>query len=187
MDGGLRLNLGCGQNRISGYINVDKYGNPDVSHDLETFPWPWEDNSVREIRLNHVLEHLGETTSLYFRIIKEIYRVCSAGAEIYVAVPHPRHSDFLDDPTHVRTITPQGFDLFSKSKNREWMRCGYANSTLGLYLDVDFEVVNVNYVLDPYWLDKLNRKEVTESQIDEAFRNFNNVVKEIRMVLRVVK
>ncbi len=184
---GLRLNLGCGENRVPGFINVDKYGTPDVLHDLETFPWPWEDGSVSEIRLNHVLEHLGETTAVYFRIIKELYRVCSAGATIYVAVPHPRHGDFLDDPSHVRIVTPQGFDLFSKSKNREWKRCGYANSPLGIYLDVDFEIVNVNHVLDPYWLDKLNRKEVTEAQVDEAFRNFNNVVKEIRMLLKVIK
>src|SRR6516162_1537826 len=59
---GLKLNLGCGDKRIPGYINVDKFSNPDLKHDLETFPWPWPDDSVSEILLIHVLEHLGQET-----------------------------------------------------------------------------------------------------------------------------
>jgi hypothetical protein len=187
MDTALKLNLGCGEHHKDGYINVDKYGNPDVLLDLETFPWPWEDNSVQEVELNHVLEHLGESAAVYFRIIKELYRICKAGARIHIGVPHPRHDDFLNDPTHVRIVTPDGLLLFSKSKNREWIDGGYANSPLGIYLDVDFEIESVNYTLDPVWAERLNRKEITEEYIAQAFRNFNNVVKEIRMVLRVVK
>ena len=187
MDTALKLNLGCGEHHKDGCINVDKYGNPDVLHDLEAFPWPWEDNSVQEVELNHVLEHLGESAAVYFRIIKELYRICKAGARIHIGVPHPRHDDFLNDPTHVRVVTPDGLLLFSKSKNREWVDGGYANSPLGIYLDVDFEIESVNYTLDPVWAEKLNKKEITEEYIDQAFRNFNNVVKEIRMVLKVVK
>ena len=66
----LKLNLGCGEKRIPDYINVDKYGNPDIKHDLELFPWPWENNSVSEILLIHVLEHLGKDTDVYFGIFK---------------------------------------------------------------------------------------------------------------------
>jgi hypothetical protein len=187
MDTALKLNLGCGEHHKDGCINVDKYGNPDVLHDLEAFPWPWEDNSVQEVELNHVLEHLGESAAVYFRIIKELYRICKAGARIHIGVPHPRHDDFLNDPTHVRVVTPDGLLLFSKSKNREWVDGGYANSPLGIYLDVDFEIESVNYTLDPVWAEKLDKKEITEEYIDQAFRNFNNVVKEIRMVLKVVK
>jgi hypothetical protein len=183
----LKLNLGCGENHVPGYVNVDKHGKPDVLHDLETFPWPWEDNSVGEIRLSHVLEHLGQMTSVYLKIIKELYRICAPNATIYVVVPHPRHDHFLNDPTHVRIVTPQGLDLFSKSKNREWIKAGFANSPLGLYLNVDFEITDVNYILDPLWLQKLNSREITETQVDEALRNFNNVVTEMRILLRVVK
>jgi hypothetical protein len=35
----IKLNLGCGKNPMPGYVNVDKFGTPDVRHDLETFPW----------------------------------------------------------------------------------------------------------------------------------------------------
>jgi hypothetical protein len=53
---GLRLNLGCGAKKLSGFVNVDKFGEPDLKYDLEVFPWPWDNNSVVEILLNHVLE-----------------------------------------------------------------------------------------------------------------------------------
>ena len=47
----MKLNLGCGKDYIDGWINVDFYDdlNCDVTHDLEVFPWPWENDSVSEI------------------------------------------------------------------------------------------------------------------------------------------
>ena len=46
--------------RIDGYVNLDKFDtfNPEYVHDLETFPYPFKDNSVEEIILSHVLEHI---------------------------------------------------------------------------------------------------------------------------------
>jgi len=183
----IKLNLGCGENRLPGYVNVDKYGYPDIKHDLENFPWPWESSSAKEIVLNHVLEHLGESTKVYLKIIRELYRICAHGALIHIAVPHPRHDDFITDPTHVRMITPRGMELFSKKKNLEWAKGGYANSPLGLYLDVDFDIVKSTLHLDPYWLDRLKNKSCSENELREAMNQYLNVIKEIRMVLKAVK
>ena len=61
----LKLNLGCGNNKYDGFLNVDKFGEPDIKWDLEKFPWPWEDNSVDEIRIIHVLEHLGDCLQFF--------------------------------------------------------------------------------------------------------------------------
>jgi predicted SAM-dependent methyltransferase len=183
----LKLNLGSGKNPKPGYINVDKFGEPDVLHDLEKFPWPWETNSVGEVVLNHVLEHLGETTAVYFGIIKELYRVCAPGARISITVPHPRHNDFLNDPTHVRIVTPEGLQLFSKASNAEWAARGFANSPLGLYLDVDFQVENVNYALDEAWFTQLTKNQITQSEISQAMSRYNNVVKSIHITVRVIK
>lgn len=183
----LKLNLGSGQNKRPGYVNVDKYGEPDLLCDLEAFPWPWNDNSVDEIVLNHVLEHLGETKEVYLGIIKELYRVCKPGATIHISVPHPRHDDFINDPTHVRIVTPESLKLFSKKLNREWARLNAANSPLGLYLDVDFDLVRTNFMLDEPWFSQLKAEKLKEADLWEISRKYNNVIKQMTMELRVVK
>ena len=40
--------------------------------------------------------------------MKELYRISCDQANIHISVPHPRHDDFLADPTHVRPITTLG-------------------------------------------------------------------------------
>jgi predicted SAM-dependent methyltransferase len=70
---------------MSGYINVDKFGDPYLRFDLETFPYPWDDNSVAEIELHHVLEHLGQQTDTYLKIIQELDRICQPGAKIHIS------------------------------------------------------------------------------------------------------
>ena len=187
MSTGLKLNLGCGHRRLDGFVNVNLHGEPDVRHDLESFPWPWDDDSAVEVVLNHVLEHLGRDPAVYIGVMKELYRVCRDGAAIRIAVPHPRHDHFLDDPTHVRAVTPLGLELFSQKSNREWRRPGAANSPLGLHHGVDFELSETLYVPGPLW-DRLHPGVVPDlaTLLLEGSLH-NNLIQEIRMVLRPVK
>src|SRR3954452_23510939 len=183
----VRLNLGCGRNKMAGYVNVDKYGDPDVRHDLEVLPWPFATGSVGEVWLNHVLEHLGQLSGVFLGIMQELYRVCAAGCLIHIVVPHPRHDDFLGDPTHVRAITPESLQLFSMKNCIEWERVGAANSPLGRYLNVDFELVEHQLVVDePYWA-RVVQKQLTQDELQALIRERNNIAKEWRMTLQVVK
>ena len=183
----LKINLGCGQNPVPGYLNVDKYGEPEILWDLEQFPWPWEDNSVEEILLTHVLEHIGEETGTHIKILKELYRICRDGALVRITVPHPRHDDFMNDPTHVRVITPAGLRCFSKKKNREWAEKKLSNSPLALYHDIDFDISDILLDLDEPWLSRYRKKEITDIELDTAARQFNNVIKQVRITLKAVK
>jgi len=185
----VRLNLGCGGKKMAGWINVDKFETPatDLVFDLELFPWPWPDDSVDEVLMAHVLEHLGAQTSVYLGIIKELYRVCRDGAKIKIAVPHPRHDNFLSDPTHVRPIVPEGIGLFSQAVNREWLAIGAANTPLGIYIGVDFVIQSVTFGLAPVWKDRFERKEITISDLQYAMATYNNVVKEIEMTISPIK
>lgn len=184
---GLRLNLGCGTNKLAGFVNVDKLGEPDLRQDLEAFPWPWPDGSIAEVVLNHVLEHLGREADIFIGIMKELHRVCAGGAQVRIAVPHPRHDDFIGDPTHVRIVTPQVLSLFSRKNCERWAAEGAANSPLAIYHGVDFEILEQHIVLEARYLDALKSGDMTALQVDEALREKNNVAKEIRMVLRVLK
>lgn len=183
----MKLNLGCGQHRLPGYVNVDKYGSPDLRHDLEVFPWPWPDGSVDEVLLHHVLEHLGQSPQVFIGIIKELYRVCKPDAPVRITVPHPRHDHFLGDPTHVRPISADVFYLFSKQMNLEWQKTGLANSPLALHHGVDFEIIEHVFMLEDKYRAARKSGQLDQQALDELIRERNNVVREIQLTLRVVK
>lgn len=187
MSNPLRLNLGSGQRSLEGYLNVDKFGEPDVHWDLEKFPWPWEDNSAEEVKLIHVLEHLGQQTETYFQILQELYRIAQPNAKIHIIVPHHRHDNFVHDPTHVRAITPMGLQMFSRRMNREWQVQGCANTPLGLYLDVDFELVKTNLVPSQLWFERYRDRAQNLQLLLAESAIYNNLIEEVEMYLRVVK
>lgn len=185
----MKLNLGCGANKKPGYLNVDQFPGcePDMVLDLEETPWPWEDNSFNEVLLIHVLEHLGANPVVFVNIMKELYRICAPGAVIRVEVPHPRHNSYMTDPTHVRPVLPETLEMFSKTRNREWQKLGFATTPLGLMHDVDFNLLGVDYDLDHDWKLLMNGGKVTEDEVKLAMRRYNNVVNQITMMLQVVK
>lgn len=184
---GLRLNLGCGMNRLDGYINVDRDGEPDLRHDLEVLPWPWSDDSVSEVLLKHVLEHLGRDPKVYLGIMKELYRVCHDGAAIRVTVPHHRHENFFNDPTHVRAVTADGMTLFSQRLNRRWIAEGLSNSPLGIYLGIDFEVSEVNVKPSDLWYQMRKLLGLDDRALNLQSALCSNLIDEVQMTLRPVK
>ncbi|MEK6861061.1 MAG: methyltransferase domain-containing protein, partial [Nanoarchaeota archaeon] len=81
-----KLNLGCGAKIRKGYINCDivKLPGGDVGHDLNKFPWPFHNNSFKEIICEHILEHLDN----FNKVINEIWRISKPNARIKVHAPY---------------------------------------------------------------------------------------------------
>ncbi len=97
-----KLNLGSGDFKKRGYVNIDwdKRTNPDFVHDLNKFPYPFKDNEFDLIEADHVLEHLDDA----FGVMKELHRISKGKAGVIIRVPH--FSRGLTHPEHKR-----GFDV----------------------------------------------------------------------------
>jgi len=180
----MKINLGSGHSRIDGFVTVDydPKSNPDHCLNLETDDLPFPDSTVTTVVAHHVLEHLGEG---YFHCLQEIYRVCQHGAIIDIRVPHPRHDAYLADPTHRRPITPLGLQLFSKKFNQICKETGAASSQLGEYFNVDFDILEWNYVPEEKY--RVNLANQPREFVEEYISERNNVISEYHIRLVVVK
>src|SRR3989344_8665689 len=107
----MKLNLGCGKEILSGYVNVDKLrlSGVDIVHNLDNFPYPFKDNSVDEIFVSHFLEHVQDLP----RVMEEFGRICKNGAVIKIRVPHFSCGVTYRDPTHKRLFSYFTFDYFT--------------------------------------------------------------------------
>lgn len=179
----MKFNMGCGQNRQPGYVNVDSAAasEPDEVVDLEVTPWPWPDGCAEEIVFNHSLEHMGADPKVFLAIMREIYRIAAPGAAVRIHAPHPRHDSFVNDPTHVRAITPQMMELFDRPLNELWRERGVANTPLSLYLDVDFELVRRDVVLDEPYRSRLKSGALSTEAAQELVKTGNNIAAEFRI------
>ncbi len=102
-------------------------------------------------------------------------------------MPHPRHEDFVSDPTHVRPITILGLTLFDKEQNQKWEKSGAANTPLALIHQVNFKIESVNYSIEEDIMKKHNLGEIDKGNLDFMIRHYNNVVKQIDIKWRVIK
>ena len=127
----MKLNLGCGEKKMAGYINVDICGNPDKRVDLSVFPWPFEDNSADEISSSHFLEHVLD----YERTILEIHRILKPRGILHFKVPHFRNPG---GPWHLHKWA------FS-TVTCNWLCCQLPYQWSGRKI-FDLEKIRINYV-----------------------------------------
>lgn len=110
-----KLDLGCGATKKEGFIGVDilKLSTVDIVHSLIEYPYPFEDNSIDEIWMDNVLEHLPSP----MRVMEEVYRIAKNGAKITIAVPYFRSHYAFIDPTHVNFFGVNWFNYFDPRHN----------------------------------------------------------------------
>lgn len=104
------LNVGCGPAPLEGAVNLDMTDGPgiDVVHNLDVFPWPFEDSSFDEVRAIQVFEHVGEPVGF----MNEAWRVLVPGGLLMIYVPHWKSQNSFTDPTHKRHCTEETFDYW---------------------------------------------------------------------------
>lgn len=181
----MKFNMGCGCRKLPGYVNVDAEAaaEPDQVWDLEVTPWPWADGCAEEIRFIHSLEHMGANPKVFLKIMQEVYRIAAPGCEVTIHVPHPRHENFLSDPTHVRAIGPDTMRLFDRRLNDQWLAKNVPNTPLARYLGVDFHLKDFATVIDEPYAGQRERGEITDAALALMVRQHNNVASEYRLTL----
>jgi hypothetical protein len=181
----MKFNMGCGRRKLPGWVNVDSApaSQPDQVWDLEETPWPWPDNCAEQVLFNHSLEHMGASTKVFLALMQELYRICAPGCQVEIVAPHPRHDTFLNDPTHVRPITPEMLQLFDKAMNDAWVELGAANTPLAHYTGVDFALVKVQQTPEQEYVRQINEGLIDEPTLARYARERLNVIKENRILL----
>lgn len=138
----IKLNLGCGNKYLEGYINCDisRQVRADRYFDLNEFPYPFPDNYADEILMDNVLEHLNDIPA----VMKELFRILKPGGRLKIIVPYGKSDWALQDPTHKHLFTEQSMYYFTE---------GWPYS---FYTDVRFRLIEARLQSDSTtWRHKL--------------------------------
>lgn len=80
----LRIQIGCGENRVPGWINIDCTDNADLRIDIRA-PWPLTSGSVQYIFSEHFLDHMEYPDGVAC-VLRECFRVLKPGGIVRVVV-----------------------------------------------------------------------------------------------------
>ncbi len=103
-----KINFGCGEDYKEGWINIDsnKSFKADIYHDLNKFPYPFKQNSFKEIYMKDILEHL----EFPVKVLKEIIKISKNNAKLTLIVPHATSYAFWTNIMHKINFTESSFD-----------------------------------------------------------------------------
>lgn len=140
------LDLGCGNKKRSGAIGVDfnMRTAADIVHDLNKFPYPFEDASFDEIYLDNTLEHLDDVMA----VMQEVHRLAKPGGLVKVIVPYFRSLWAFIDPTHKHYFTVESFAYYDP----DHLICKRYDYTLTRFKT---EKVVFNETMENRWTKKL--------------------------------
>lgn len=121
------LDVGCGKRKVPGAIGIDIALLPgvDIVHDLNTFPWPFEDNYFDEIHCYHYLEHAENLIT----VIEEFYRILKYDGKVIIRVPHYSSRLAWVDPTHKRAFSLGSFDYYGNNEHDYYSKAKFVVAT----------------------------------------------------------
>lgn len=110
----LKLNIGCGQDHLDDFINMDISDNcnPDIKHDIRKGLPMFKDNSLEEVMANGVLEMVLPNEEFLF-VLNEIWRVLKRGGIFNGQVPSIDTRVLMLDPFDRRWFQEATFNYWN--------------------------------------------------------------------------
>ena len=107
----IKINLGCGEKYLKGFINSDinKAVRADKYFDLNKFPYLFRKNQADYILMDNVLEHLDDIIA----VMKEVHRILKPNGIVEIIVPYFKSDGAFHDPTHKHYFSENSLDYFS--------------------------------------------------------------------------
>ena len=163
----MRIDIGCGQNKQPGYIGIDVAGDADIIHDLDVYPWPFEDNSIDVVFCSHYLEHSKEIT----KFMDECYRIMKPEAQMTIISPYYSSVRAMQDPFHINFISEMTF-LYYNKKWREDNKLDHYKIKKNTNFNYSY-----GYAFHPNWQTR------SEEARNFALIHYINVVTDIQVVM----
>ena len=125
------LLLGCGNRRLKQVhppgrsewsalttLDCDPDCNPDVLHDLNLQPLPFEADTFDELHAYEVLEHVGRQGDWqgFFREFSEYWRILKPDGVLFGSCPDVTSRWAWGDPGHTRIIGPECLTFLSQAQ-----------------------------------------------------------------------
>lgn len=149
----MKLNIGCGNKLLEDFIGVDLYPcqAADIICDISR-TFPFRDNSIEEIYLDNVVEHILDIPAL----MKELVRICRNGARITIITPHFTSLSSWKDPTHVHHLSYFSFDHFCKSSTLHYTGGGvrFAGRKLSFGGSIFGLLGRLFFYINPEWYER---------------------------------
>ena len=174
----MKLNIGCGNKILDGWVNIDKYKKDSRIVNADIYKLPFDNDSVNEIKLEYILEHIDDV----YRALEELYRVTKSNGIIKITVPYCFSRFAFQDPSH-RTFnwTLDTFGYFSKAS-----MSGFRSHHELKNYKFDFKIrkIKKNYHKESKYFIKKALKMFT---LEEIETHFVNVISSITVYLQPVK
>jgi SAM-dependent methyltransferase len=108
------IDIGCGPNKKPGSYGVDCFAFPGVDQvfEFEQGDWPLPDDHFESVHCSHVIEHMTNAKQL----LRQIHRICRAGAEVYIETPHFSCIESWSDPTHMLHLSARWYGPLLKGQ-----------------------------------------------------------------------
>ena len=131
----MKLNIGCGRDTKDGYVNLDrvKLKGVNVTHNLDSYPYPFKNNTFKEVLCYSILEHLNNPENT----MKELHRISKPGATIKIIVPYWNSHLAWGDITHKRGFTLDTFLSLTKNDDRAY------------YFDFHYKIIRQKTIPSP--------------------------------------